>query len=77
MHYQGLINKYKKYLPVTESTPIVTLNEGNTPLIKADNLAKKIGLENPYIVKKDVFHDKTLKHQFDNKEEKKLYRVKK
>lgn len=45
MYYQGLINKYKKYLPVTESTPIVTLNEGNTPLIKADNLAKKIGLE--------------------------------
>jgi threonine synthase len=41
MHYQGLINKYRKYLPVTETTPIVTLNEGNTPLIKADNLAKK------------------------------------
>ena len=45
MHYQGLINKYKKYLPVSDTTPIVTLNEGNTPLIKADNLAKKIGLD--------------------------------
>ena len=45
MYYQGLINRYKEYLPVTETTPIVTLNEGNTPLIKADNLAKKIGLE--------------------------------
>lgn len=45
MHYQGLINKYRKYLPVSNTTPIVTLNEGNTPLIKADNLAKKIGLE--------------------------------
>lgn len=45
MYYQGLINRYKEYLPVTEATPIVTLNEGNTPLIKADNLAKKIGLE--------------------------------
>ena len=45
MYYQGLINKYRKYLPVTEKTPVVTLNEGNTPLIKADNLAKKIGLE--------------------------------
>lgn len=45
MYYQGLINKYKKYLPVSDSTPIVTLNEGNTPLIKADNLAKRIGLE--------------------------------
>ena len=43
--YKGLIDKYRKYLPVSESTEIVTLNEGNTPLIKADNLAKKIGLE--------------------------------
>lgn len=44
-HYQGLINKYRQYLPVTDNTPIITLNEGNTPLIKADNLAKKIGLD--------------------------------
>jgi len=45
MYYQGLINKYREFLPVTDSTPIVTLNEGNTPLIKADNLAKTIGLD--------------------------------
>lgn len=44
-HYTGLINKYREYLPVSEKTPVITLNEGNTPLIKADNLAKKIGLE--------------------------------
>lgn len=44
-HYQGLINKYRQYLPVTDNTPVVTLNEGNTPLIKADNLAKKIGID--------------------------------
>lgn len=44
-HYTGLINTYKEYLPVTDKTPIITLNEGNTPLIKADNLAKKIGIE--------------------------------
>ena len=44
MYYKGLIDKYRKYLPVNDFTPIVTLNEGNTPLIKADNLAKKIGL---------------------------------
>ena len=43
--YKGLIDKYRTYLPVSEKTEIVTLNEGNTPLIKADNLAKKIGLE--------------------------------
>ncbi len=44
-HYKGLINRYREYLPVSDTTEIVTLNEGNTPLIKADNLAKKIGLE--------------------------------
>lgn len=45
MYYQGLINRYRAFLPVDDSTPVVTLNEGNTPLIKADNLAKKIGVD--------------------------------
>ena len=44
-HYRGLINKYREFLPVSENTPVITLNEGNTPLIKADNLAKRIGLD--------------------------------
>ena len=44
-HYEGLINRYREYLPVTDTTPVVTLNEGNTPLVKADNLARKIGLD--------------------------------
>lgn len=52
-HYQGLINKYRQYLPVTDKTPVITLNEGNTPLIKADNLAKKIGLEAEIYLKFD------------------------
>jgi len=43
-HYRGLINKYREFLPVNENTPLITLNEGNTPLIKADNLAKKTGI---------------------------------
>ncbi|MBN1621095.1 MAG: threonine synthase [Endomicrobiales bacterium] len=42
MSYQGVIEKYKKYLPVTQNTPIVTLLEGNTPLVPAANLAEKI-----------------------------------
>ena len=45
MYYQGLINTFREYLPVSEKTPVITLDEGNTPLIKADNLAKKIGLD--------------------------------
>ena len=43
--YKGLINEYAKYLPVSDKTPVITLNEGNTPLIKAENLAKKIGID--------------------------------
>lgn len=43
-HYEGLINKYGEFLPVSEKTPVITINEGNTPLIEAKNLAKKIGL---------------------------------
>jgi threonine synthase len=45
MYYQGLINTFREYLPVSEKTPVVTLNEGNTPLIKCENLAKKIGID--------------------------------
>lgn len=40
--WQGIINKYKEYLPVTKNTPIITLYEGNTPLIEVKNLNKKI-----------------------------------
>ena len=45
MYYQGLINTFREYLPVNDKTPVITLNEGNTPLIKAENLAKKIGID--------------------------------
>ena len=43
--YKGLIDKYFKYLPVSDKTPIITLNEGNTPLIEAKNLPKAIGAD--------------------------------
>ncbi len=36
------MEEYKKFLPITEQTPIVTLGEGNTPLIPAFRLAKQI-----------------------------------
>jgi threonine synthase len=39
---RGIIHKYRQYLPVTDKTPIVTLNEGDTPLIEAPTLAKLI-----------------------------------
>jgi threonine synthase len=49
--WKGLIDAYRAYLPVTESTPIVTLNEGNTPLIELTNLTKKWGIPARWFVK--------------------------
>lgn len=40
--WKGIIEAYRQYLPVNENTPIITLHEGDTPLIKADNLSKEI-----------------------------------
>ena len=43
--WKGVIDRYKAFLPVTDRTPIVTLNEGNTPLIRAERLRASLGLE--------------------------------
>ena len=40
--WNGIINKYKEFLPVSKSTPIVTLNEGNTPLVYSCYLSKLV-----------------------------------
>ncbi|WP_457635757.1 threonine synthase [Persephonella sp.] len=40
--WEGIIKAYREFLPVTPNTPVVTLCEGNTPLIHAPNLSKKI-----------------------------------
>ena len=38
--WKGIIDCYRTYLPVTDKTPIITLNEGNTPLIFAPHITK-------------------------------------
>lgn len=40
--WRGVIEEYRKFLPVTERTPVVTLGEGHTPLIPAKRLARHI-----------------------------------
>ncbi len=42
--WRGVINRYKEYLPVNDSMPIVTLNEGNTPLIYSHALSELLSL---------------------------------
>jgi len=43
LSYNGLIEKYRSFLPVTGKTPVITLLEGNTPLIRAGYLSSLIG----------------------------------
>ncbi|GJL66469.1 MAG: threonine synthase [Nitrospirales bacterium] len=40
--WRGVIEEYRKFLPVSDSTPIVSLQEGNTPLVQAKRLAQRI-----------------------------------
>jgi threonine synthase len=41
--WSGVIHQYARYLPVTSATPVITLDEGNTPLIRVDNFVESIG----------------------------------
>ncbi len=40
--YNGIIDRYRDFLPVTPSTKLITLLEGRTPLIEAPRLAASI-----------------------------------
>ena len=40
---RGVIARYREFLPVTESTPIVSLGEGSTPLIFSPRLSALVG----------------------------------
>ncbi len=43
--YRGVIERYRAFLPVTDETPVITLLEGNTPLIPARNIPQKLGVD--------------------------------
>lgn len=43
--WRGLIEEYRDRLPVSSSTPVVTLREGGTPLVYACNLSEMTGCE--------------------------------
>ncbi|ARD57432.1 threonine synthase [Bacillus safensis FO-36b] len=45
MKWNGLIEEFQEFLPVNESTPKLTLNEGNTPLVHLAKLSEKLGIE--------------------------------
>ncbi|HET9690676.1 MAG TPA: threonine synthase [Acidimicrobiales bacterium] len=41
--WRGLIEEYREHLPVSASTPVVTLLEGGTPLVPAPRLSERVG----------------------------------
>ncbi len=50
-HYTGLIERYRDRLPVSKDTPVISLGEGNTPLIELRNLPRLIKKEVRILVK--------------------------
>ena len=43
MIWKGVIEHYRKFLPVSAKTPVITLQEGNTPLIYSKFLSQELG----------------------------------
>jgi threonine synthase len=43
LHDRGVIARYRNFLPVTDATPVISLNEGSTPLIHSPKLSAQVG----------------------------------
>jgi threonine synthase len=43
--WRGVIEEYRARLPVSDSTPVVTLREGGTPLVRSDPLSQETGCD--------------------------------
>ena len=42
---QGVLEKYEKFLPLTPQTPIITIGEGDTPLVRSRKIGDEVGCE--------------------------------
>lgn len=49
--YTGLVDRYRDRLPVSDTTRAISLGEGNTPLIKLENIPRMIGKDVELYVK--------------------------
>jgi len=43
--WRGIVEEYRDRLPVTDATPVVTLGEGGTPLLRSASLSEETGCE--------------------------------
>ena len=44
-----LMERYRRFLPITDATPALTLGEGATPLVRAERLGRAIGVPNLHL----------------------------
>lgn len=49
--YTGLIERYRDLLPVHDDTRVISLGEGNTPLIRLNNIPRELGVDIDIYVK--------------------------
>jgi threonine synthase len=45
MRWRGLIEEYRPFLPVSDATPVITLLEGGTPLLRSAALSERTGAD--------------------------------
>ncbi|PKB67566.1 MAG: threonine synthase [SAR202 cluster bacterium Io17-Chloro-G3] len=45
----GVLHRYRQFLPITDNTPLVSLGEGETPLIASPHLSKEVGCDQVYL----------------------------
>ena len=41
----SLLERYRSSLPLSDSTPLVSLGEGSTPLVRAERLSERLDLD--------------------------------
>src|SRR3972149_438378 len=44
----SILERYRDFLPITAKTPMITMGEANTPLVRSRNLEKDIGIGELY-----------------------------
>jgi threonine synthase len=44
----GVLDKYKAYLPLTDATPMITLGEGDTPVVRSQSIGSMVGCTELY-----------------------------
>ena len=45
---EGVMQRYGAYLPLSDSTPMISMGEGNTPLVRSARLGKSLGCDRLY-----------------------------